>query len=123
MSVEIKRFGVVFVVALAMLFGQQAMAKSLPDFTELAADNGAAVVNISTKQKVKRSHRFPKNFDMPDIPEGSPFEDFFRRFSQCGVITQLWIKFFSLSPHFTPRRCTCRHIQPSRLDDHPHRPS
>ena len=80
MSVEIKHFRVIFVIAIAMLFGQQAMARSLPDFTELAADNGAAVVNISTKQKVNRSHRFPKNFDIPDIPEGSPFEDFFRRF-------------------------------------------
>lgn len=80
MSVELKRFGYFLVVISAFLFAQQAVARGLPDFTELAADNGAAVVNISTKQKVKRSHQFPKGFEMPEIPEGSPFEDFFRRF-------------------------------------------
>lgn len=80
MSVELKRVAFVFLFSLAVLFSQHASAGNLPDFTELAASNGAAVVNISTKQKVKRSQRLPKDFNMPDIPEGSPFEDFFRRF-------------------------------------------
>jgi serine protease Do len=80
MSVEFKRFGIFLFVAVAMLVNSQVLANDLPDFTELAAENGAAVVNISTKQKVKRAHRLPKGFEMPEIPEGSPFEDLFRRF-------------------------------------------
>ena len=80
MSVVLKRVTLLFVFVLSSLLSQQAAARSLPDFTELAADNGAAVVNISTKQKVKRTQRLPKGFEMPEIPEGSPFEDFFRRF-------------------------------------------
>ncbi|MEJ2142496.1 MAG: DegQ family serine endoprotease [Gammaproteobacteria bacterium] len=80
MSVELKRIGFFLVLVFAVLSSQYAVAGDLPDFTELAADNGAAVVNISTKQKVKRSRHLPKDFEMPGIPEGSPFEDFFRRF-------------------------------------------
>ena len=76
MSVVLKRVTLLFVFVLSSLLSQQAAARSLPDFTELAADNGAAVVNISTKQKVKRTQRLPKGFEMPEIPEGSPFEDF-----------------------------------------------
>ncbi len=57
-----------------------AQASSLPDFTDLVESNSAAVVNISTTQKVKQSSRLPKNFQIPDLPEGSPFNDFFKRF-------------------------------------------
>ncbi|MGD8484411.1 MAG: DegQ family serine endoprotease [Thioalkalispiraceae bacterium] len=56
------------------------MASELPDFTKLAEDNSAAVVNISTTQKIKRSNRFPPGMEIPEFPEGSPFDDFFRRF-------------------------------------------
>jgi len=55
-------------------------ASSLPDFTGLVENNSAAVVNISTTQKVKKSSRLPKNFQIPDLPEDSPFNDFFKRF-------------------------------------------
>jgi len=55
-------------------------ASSLPDFTGLVESNSAAVVNISTTQKVKQSSRLPKNFQIPDLPEDSPFNDFFKRF-------------------------------------------
>ena len=51
----------------------------LPDFTKLVEDNSAAVVNISTTQKVKHP-MMPHGFQMPDIPEDSPWGDFLRRF-------------------------------------------
>ena len=51
----------------------------LPDFTKLVEDNSAAVVNISTTQKIKHP-MMPHGFQMPDIPEDSPWGDFLRRF-------------------------------------------
>ncbi len=50
-----------------------ATAQSLPDFTKLVEAQGAAVVNVSTSQKVKSSPQSP-------VPEDDPFFDFFRRF-------------------------------------------
>ena len=55
-------------------------ARALPEFTELVAENGDAVVNISTKSKSSEamaSSPFPPGMEMP---EGTPFDDFFRRF-------------------------------------------
>lgn len=57
-----------------------AQAGSLPDFTELVEKHSAAVVNISTTQKMKhpKMQRMPRN--MPEqIPEG-PLGDLFRHF-------------------------------------------
>lgn len=59
------------------LAGLPAQAASLPDFTQLVENNRAAVVNISTTQKLSR--RMP-SFEMPDLPEDSPFGDLFRHF-------------------------------------------
>jgi serine protease Do len=56
-------------------------AGGLPDFTELAEDNAASVVNISTKQTAK-NHRY-RHFNVPefnDIPDGSPLGELMRRF-------------------------------------------
>ena len=50
----------------------------LPDFASLVAETAPAVVNISTTQSVTRS--LPRGFEIPDLPEDSPFHDFFRRF-------------------------------------------
>ena len=50
----------------------------LPDFTTLVERNGAAVVNISTVQKVKTA-----GTQMPFQP-GDPFYEFFRRFQPPG---------------------------------------
>ncbi len=63
-----------------MLTVQSINAVELPDFTELVEQNSAAVVNISTTQKIKRSQRMPHGFTMPDIPKDSPFGDLFRHF-------------------------------------------
>jgi serine protease Do len=72
------------VMALAM-FSMQATARSLPDFTQLAKDNSPAVVNISTRHNgdgVRKELR--KHFQIPDMPENSPFNDLFRRFFEEG---------------------------------------
>jgi serine protease Do len=69
----------VFFISVLMV-SSLAQAKSLPDFTGLVEKHGAAVVNISTTQQIKRV--MPRNMphQMPDqIPEG-PFGDLFRHF-------------------------------------------
>lgn len=51
-------------------------AEKLPDFTGIVEEHGPAVVNISTTQKApaRGAGQLPPQF------EGTPFEDFFRRF-------------------------------------------
>ncbi|MCW8907739.1 MAG: DegQ family serine endoprotease [Sedimenticola sp.] len=55
-------------------------ARSLPDFTALVEENSASVVNISTKQHKVINNRLGREFQIPDLPEGSPFNEFFRHF-------------------------------------------
>lgn len=55
-------------------------ARDLPDFTELVNKNAAAVVNISTTLKKSEAGGMPPGFNMPDIPEDSPFHDFFKKY-------------------------------------------
>ena len=53
-------------------------ARSLPEFTELVADNGPAVVNISTTTKAKgKRTQLPQGLQMP---EGTPFDELFKHF-------------------------------------------
>ncbi|GAO36271.1 peptidase [Sulfuricella sp. T08] len=52
-------------------------AKDLPDFTELVEKQGPAVVNVSITQTVNHEEMLPQ---IPNLPEGDPFFDFFRRF-------------------------------------------
>lgn len=63
---------------------QTAQARHLPGFTELVKEAGPAVVNISTTQKVKTGipgiHGLPEGFEMPELPEGSPFGELFKYF-------------------------------------------
>ena len=65
-------------------------ARALPDFTQLVADSAPAVVNISTTQKRTASSRpqLPKGLEIPDLPENSPFNEFFRRFFGEGEIEE-----------------------------------
>ena len=68
-----------------------APARSLPDFTELVERNRAAVVNISTTQRrtvPADRPRMPRGFEIPDLPEDSPFREFFRRFFGEGEIEE-----------------------------------
>ncbi len=56
-------------------------SRSLPDFTPLVEQNAAAVVNISTTVKNNaKGGMAPHQFNLPDVPEDSPFYDFFRKF-------------------------------------------
>ncbi|NOQ93268.1 MAG: Do family serine endopeptidase [Methylophaga sp.] len=55
-------------------------ATALPEFTELVAEHGAAVVNISTTIKKKNKHAMS---DLPNglqMPEGTPFDELFKHF-------------------------------------------
>ena len=66
---------------LLLLFATSTLqARSLPDFTALVDENSAAVVNISTKQHKTINRRLGREFQIPDLPEGSPFNEFFRHF-------------------------------------------
>jgi serine protease Do len=76
----IPAFSLVLAVALcgALLPGLAA-SRMLPDFVDLVAENGPSVVNISTKQAQIRAEQIPE-FSVPDLPEDSPLQDFFRHF-------------------------------------------
>jgi serine protease Do len=76
------------VVAAAMLYWTVAADAQSPtenftgpaDFSELAKARLPAVVNISTTQEVEGTDRARPFPEMPELPPGSPFEDFFRDF-------------------------------------------
>ena len=78
--VTFSRFAAASVLAFLCIYGNAygLDRNELPDFAELVATNAPAVVNISTTQTTRRS--LPRNLDIPDLPEDSPFHDFFRRF-------------------------------------------
>lgn len=73
--------------ACALLIGLLSVshARDLPDFTVLAEQNSPAVVNISTSQKSGVKRHMPKGFSMPEVPEGSPFNDLFKHFFGEGM--------------------------------------
>ena len=63
------------------LWGSGSPAQTLPDFTALVAEHGPAVVNISTSARKRvASARVPEGYPIPDLPEDSPYYEFFRRF-------------------------------------------
>ena len=75
----------------ACLGPASALARSLPDFTGLVERNRAAVVNISTTQRrtvPADRPRMPRGLEIPDLPEDSPFREFFRRFFGEGEIEE-----------------------------------
>ena len=83
-------------IAAACLGPGSALARSLPDFTELVERNRAAVVNISTTQRrtvPADRPRMPRGFEMPDLPEDSPFREFFRRFFGEGELEEFDTQF------------------------------
>ncbi len=60
------------------IFAHMADARPAPvSFADLAEKLSPAVVNISTSQTVKRPNAGPQ---MPELPQGSPFEEFFKDF-------------------------------------------
>lgn len=69
-----------FVLVVAIFIQTNLQARELPDFTELVEKNAAAVVNISTSMKKPEESGMPPGFNMPEIPENSPFHDFFKKY-------------------------------------------
>ncbi|NOY15687.1 MAG: DegQ family serine endoprotease [Gammaproteobacteria bacterium] len=57
-----------------------ANANALPDFVHLVEEQGKAVVNISTKQKSKSLQSGSGELRLPDLPQDSPFYEFFEKF-------------------------------------------
>ena len=71
----------VLALGLSWLTVGVAQARSLPEFTKLVEDNGPAVVNIATTSKIERGpHGLPREFQIPDLPEDSPLNDFLNKF-------------------------------------------
>lgn len=62
-------------VLASVSFSMATYAKELPDFTELVEKQGPAVVNISTTQTIRTDG------GMPNLPEGDPFFEFFKRYA------------------------------------------
>ena len=73
-----------YILPLLLVFHTAAGAAPLPDFTDLVRENSAAVVNISTTARKDNSGSPGRSFT-PDIPEDSPFYDFFRRFFEDQI--------------------------------------
>ncbi len=80
-----RRFTSLLILLLLLISSAIVQARSLPDFTELVEANSPSVVNISTKQHKTSSNRFNKEFQIPELPEGSPFNEFFRHFFGEGL--------------------------------------
>ena len=75
------RFVIPVLVMFAVLSQQIALANERPiSFANLAEEKTPSVVNISTTTIV----RDKRGMDMPQFPEGSPFEDFFKEFEDRG---------------------------------------
>jgi serine protease Do len=72
----------VLLLCLPLLFWiQAARSDYLPGFTDLVKATSAAVVNISTTQKVHAGlPELPEGMEMPEFPEGSPFGELFKYF-------------------------------------------
>lgn len=71
----LRKFTVLFILIFWISGSALAQTKELPDFTDLVEKQGAAVVNISTTQILHNEQ------NLPNLPEGDPFYDFFRRFA------------------------------------------
>ncbi len=72
-------------LALATPAAAQGERTVMPDFTQIVQENRASVVNIATTQQVQQRGQggVPDEF-LDQLPEGSPFRDFFRRFERGG---------------------------------------
>ena len=73
-----------FVIALMMVLSPILHAQ-LPDFTGLVEDNNAAVVNISTTQKVAASDQGSALPPGIELPEGVPLDDLLKRYFGEGA--------------------------------------
>ena len=68
-------------IALVVLLPNHALARAVPDsFADLAARLLPSVVNVSTTQVVEGN----TGIEIPQLPPGSPFEEFFKEFMERG---------------------------------------
>jgi serine protease Do len=66
-----------------MLLGSAlAQAQALPDFRELVRTNQASVVNIFTTRTLHERPDAMRGSPFEDLPEGSPFRDYFKHFER-----------------------------------------
>jgi serine protease Do len=72
-KIALTAFAVLSMIVLGL--AQPAAAQGPASVADLAERLTGAVVNISTTQKVSVAQR---NFQVPELPEGSPFKDFFK---------------------------------------------
>ncbi len=78
-----QRFKIYLISFCALLFCAvvtPAHSYVLPDFRQLVVDSSPAVVNISTTKKVQVKRHLPPQMQIPDLPDDSPLNDFFRHF-------------------------------------------
>ncbi len=87
MSVFKPLFSATLLMVLSLgLAVQSVQARDLPEFTQLVEAYGPAVVNISTKQKVKGGHPgLPEGLQIPNLPKGGPWDELFRHFFGEGA--------------------------------------
>ena len=64
-----------------LVISSKVSARDLPDFTPLVEKHSEAVVNISTSSKGRQMDGMsPHGHSMPNIPENSPFYEFFKKY-------------------------------------------
>src|SRR5262245_55336304 len=74
----------VLLVSAACASAPLAQTRSLPDFTQIADSQGAAVVNVSTTQARARREGVAPPQGGPQLDPDDPFYEFFRRFIPRG---------------------------------------
>lgn len=74
---------VALIALLPAVAALQPARASVPDFSKIVSEQRAAVVNISTTQKVDSGGGIPPEL-LERLPPNSPFRDFFRRFGEDG---------------------------------------
>ena len=73
--------GSAFLALVLILFATTAQSETRPEsFADLAQRLQPAVVNVASTQAVVSTVRRGGNEERPQVPPGSPFEDFFRDF-------------------------------------------
>lgn len=78
---SVARWMLVAIVVVGAGMAQAGTESGLPNFTDIVEKNGPAVVNISTTQKPKKeAPRRGVPHGRRPFPEGTPFDEFFRRF-------------------------------------------
>src|SRR5512144_36303 len=66
-------------IALVVLLPSHGLARAVPDsFADLAARLLPSVVNVSTTQVIEGN----PGIELPQLPPGSPFEEFFKEFME-----------------------------------------